>query len=292
MWFQRCCYYEDLKDLHEPFNLFTRTWVVWCYQDWTPFSFRNLLYSSHRNGGPSSLTTLSGRPNLAKMVRSAPIVASTAVVAIGPMTSGHLEWASTTMRWCFPWKVENQHVFSATVWWATPRVIVVRVVGCCGSWHSDGSYELCLLYLCLGWASKNWLRAIVFILAVPGWVSWSSSRSRLQKEGRVITLRPHLTHPLLTESSFLLKKYGLNADSPAPSCGHPTRVKDSTLDRIGSFAVSRAMFTEETGNLSSRQSETWNRMSLGYRQHCKVSQGSLDRASALTMSLEFRTLMP
>ena len=34
------------------------------------------------------LTTLSGRPNLAKMVRSASIVASIVVVAIGPTTSG------------------------------------------------------------------------------------------------------------------------------------------------------------------------------------------------------------
>ena len=68
-----------------------------------------------------------------------------------------------------------------------------------------------------------------------------------------------MTHPLSPESSFLRKKYGLRAVSPlAPSCGYPTRVKDSTLDRIGSVAVSRAMFTEETGNLSSCQSETWN----------------------------------
>ena len=48
--------------------------------------------------GPLSLTIDSGKPYLENMVRNALAVAVAVVVGIGPMTSGHLEYASTTTR--------------------------------------------------------------------------------------------------------------------------------------------------------------------------------------------------
>ena len=70
-----------------------------------PFCRGNSSYSTDWKGGLLLLTTWVGRPYLAKIWPMALIFESAVVVFMGPITSGHLEWASTMMSYCFAWWV-------------------------------------------------------------------------------------------------------------------------------------------------------------------------------------------
>ena len=178
-----------------------------------PFCRGNSSYSTDWKGGLLLLTTWVGRPYLAKIWPMALIFESAVVVFMGPITSGHLEWASTMMSYCFAWWVAK------STW--------TRCHGAVGQDHGrSGEAGGALRVLLHGWHSRvtfsiswsifghqTWLRAIDFMHAIPGGPSCNSVRMVYLKEGGMTVGRPHIRQPCSTESSCLHVKYGLRSGS-------------------------------------------------------------------------------
>ena len=74
----------------------------WICLMWLPFM--NCLNSAEVNCGPLSETSCSGNPNCAKSVRKTLMVFKEVVACDITTTSGHLEWALTTMKNILPMK--------------------------------------------------------------------------------------------------------------------------------------------------------------------------------------------
>ena len=94
---------------------------------------------------------------------------------------------------------------------------------------------------------QTWLRAIAFMLAIPGWSSWSTLRIGGLKVGRMIVCIPYMRQPSSTESSFLRVKYGLSWGSAQKWRGQLSRVSVSALANVGFLEVSLAISVAETG---------------------------------------------
>ena len=94
---------------------------------------------------------------------------------------------------------------------------------------------------------QKWLRAIAFMLAIPGWSSWSTLRIGGLKVGRMIVCIPYMRQRSSTESSFLRVKYGLSWGSAQKWRGQLSRVSVSALANVGFLEVSLAISVAETG---------------------------------------------
>ena len=146
----------------------------------TPFCLRNIWNSLLVKQVPLSDTMLSGTPNRAKRQRSSSITTLDAEPDVG-IASIHFEWASMMSRIMWPWTGPAQSICSL----AQGRV--GHVQGCIGvagglawtfwqGWQSfTASSTSCVI---LG--HQTYILAKAFILAEPGWPSWSWLSTRFR----------------------------------------------------------------------------------------------------------------
>ena len=140
-----------------------------------------------------------------------------------------------------------------------------------------------------------YIRARLFILAIPGCPSCSSVNTAYRKFGGTITLFPHSMHPSYSDSSTFLEKYGLSSSS-GQSAGHLFCKYCTTVDNFPSFAVAALICLELTGELSKcsvSSTSSGGELSTGDSSGSGGSSGSGSqlRASALQCSLVPRNFM-
>ena len=163
----------------------------------------NSLNSSLVKHVPLSDTVVSGRPCVAKILCSFSMVYDVAVDGT-TSTSNHLECASTRIRNCFPRNGPAWSICRRNQGWSG------HFQGCKGDW--GGAFWCCwhckqfltissILFVSPG--HQTMLLAIPFMWEMLGCPSCRSSRTPCCPFLGMMTLLPHNTHPLCTDSSSL-----------------------------------------------------------------------------------------
>ena len=142
-----------------------------------PFSRTNCPNTSEVNCAPLSVTICSGKPWVENIFLSSTIVLSAVVVIIG-ITSGHFEWASTTIRYDLSMN-------------GPAKSTCKRCQGRDGQVHGcrvdgaglflrlwQGSHFCTISSICLSTLGHHtWVLASDFILTIPMCPVWSSSNT-------------------------------------------------------------------------------------------------------------------
>ena len=186
----------------------------------TPFWRKKFLNSQLIKVGPLSDTTLSGKPNWAKIVLRRWMAVCAIIVGIG-WSSNHLECASITTKNIWPLKGPVKSM------WRCDHDWLGHFQGISGAncglghkfWHSWQPLTFCSM----SWSNTDHqtnIHASLFIWVSPGWASCSSLSMSPWPALGITTWFPQRMQPSCTDNSSLLVANGLSCISCTES-GQP-----------------------------------------------------------------------